>query len=49
MTNESLLQTLEHSGLIADDVLATLRRQIAAQASKLDPAAIVGQLVPRGT
>ena len=44
MTSESLLETLEHSGLIADDVLAATS-QVAASGGKLDPAAIVRQLV----
>jgi outer membrane protein assembly factor BamB len=48
MTNESLLQALARSGLIADDVLAALQRQMATGAGKLDPAAIVGQLVTDG-
>ena len=48
MTSESLLETLGRSGLIADEVLAALRRQVAAPGGKLDASAIVQQLIDEG-
>ncbi len=48
MTSESLLENLGRSGLIADDVLAVLRRQVAASGGRLDAPAIVQQLVEAG-
>ncbi len=48
MTNEALLEALARSGLIADDVLAALRRQIAGGANRLDSRALVQQLIDEG-
>lgn len=48
MTSESLLETLGRSGLIADDVLTALRRQVAAAGGRLDAPSIVRQLIEAG-
>src|SRR5262245_44987818 len=48
MTSETLLDTLGRSGLIADDVLSTLRRQVTASGGKLDAPSIVRQLIDQG-
>jgi len=48
MTNEELLQSLEQSGLLPGGLIAAVRRKVAAEGDRIQPAIIVRGLISKG-